>query len=247
MGILRGRKPKHVETEGDAVDTSPPLALAREDSAHDTTTPSSGNADSSVADARHEGDLEAGADASWVRLGADALWAGVLPDHALGTLPGAEEDSEPQAGASEQVSSEIPVDAVQVGEQARESGADALDIASSRAQEPGTPEFRILCGATTPSDIRRRFGWKTDKELAEAYEIATQERARAEETGEQQELAYWDALVEASVKEAVDRPAFGEVDEWDEEHGRREKRQTAKRLQALADAREAMRRANEST
>lgn len=204
MGILRSQRPNETE----------PLARREASDAAPIPHP---EADSS--------------EASWVRLGAEGLWAGMLPDDALGALPGSAEEPEHE----EDREPELP-----------QSGAGDNAHALSRPQEPGTPEFRILCGARTPDDIRRRFGWKTDKELSECYEIALEELARAKSNGDRADSAYWDALVDASVKEAVHRPNFGELTEWEEADGRREKRESIRRLNILARAREEMLRADAS-
>jgi hypothetical protein len=219
MGLRRSRKTKDSPTEGEDVTTKPPLALAP---------------DGEEPDAARENAPETSVDDTWVRLGADALWAGVLPDDALGALPDAE-DVAPPVPAKRARPAE-PEPALHEGPpQARPSGPDVPGAAASRVQEPGSPEFRILSGAKTPEDIRRRFGWKTDVELAEAYEIALQERSRATDSDQ----AFWDALVEMAVTEAANRPTFGEVNEWEHEHDRREQRLNAKRFQALAKARDA--------
>jgi hypothetical protein len=213
MGLLRSRKTKDSPTEGEDVTRNPPLALAP---------------DGEEPDAAREDAPEPSVDDTWVRLGADALWAGVLPDEALGALPDAE-DVPPQTPAKQQ-KPQLPA-----RPQPRSPGDDPLGAAAARVQEPGSPEFRILSGAKTPEDIRRRFGWKTDVELAEAYEMALQERSRATDSDQ----AFWDALVEMAVTEAANRPTFGAVDEWEHEHDRREQRLNAKRFQALAKARDA--------
>jgi hypothetical protein len=226
MGLLRSRKPKDSATDGEDVKATPSLALAPEEDGEP--------------DAAREEPAEAEADSSsWVRLGGDALWAGVLPDDALGSLPSGE-DSKPPTPADPQ----RPATDASPKPQAAAPGTDPLALAASRVQEPGSADFRILCGATTPNEIRRRFGWKTDTELAESYEIALQERGRA---GDDAEVAYWNALVEASLSEAADRPTFGEPIEWEEEDDRREKRESARRLKALADARDALLRTRESS
>jgi hypothetical protein len=188
---------------------------------------------SKPSEAKPVADREAASpEASWVRLGAEGLWAGVLPDDALGSLPvpaEVEEDRKPTEREPETTHSD----------------GDEVEHALSRPQEPGTPEFRILCGARTPNDIRRRFGWKTDKELSECYEIALEEQARATGDGDRAEIVYWDALVRASVQEAVNRPNFGELTEWEAADGRREKRESLRRLNILAKAREDALRAGE--
>ena len=44
-----------------------------------------------------------------------------------------------------------------------------LQLAIARAQLPGTTEFRVLGPVRSPADIRRRFAWKTDDELATCF------------------------------------------------------------------------------
>jgi hypothetical protein len=222
MGLLRSRKPKDAANEGDDVKQSR-LALAPEGKG--------------APDAAPEETREANAEPTWVRLGGDALWAGVLPDDALASLPSSQETG-PEVPANEEAPASSPDQA---------AAADALALAATRPQEPGSPDFRILCGATTTAEIWRRFSWKTDKELAEAYEIALQERGQADGSGDAALFAYWDALVAAAVTEAANRSTFGELNEWEEEEDRREQRQTAKRLEALAKARESLRRSNSSS
>jgi hypothetical protein len=181
-------------------------------------------------------------EASWVRLGSQSLWAGMLPDDALGTLPGLENDAPVNPPRSQEAAS-LESGSSRLGAadaETLQSGADPLELGVSRAQEPGTAEFRILSGARTSSEIRRRFEWKTDKELAEAYEIGSEELAKAKATGRHPEVAYWTALVDTSVKEAASRPTFGELTEWEEAGGRREKRESIKRLNALAKARQGL-------
>src|SRR4051812_17776328 len=80
MGLLRSRKTKDPPTEGEDVTTNPPLALAP---------------DGEEPDAAREDASEPSVDDTWVRLGADALWAGVLPDEALGALPDADDVAPP--------------------------------------------------------------------------------------------------------------------------------------------------------
>jgi hypothetical protein len=235
MGLLRSRKPKEAATEGDDVTTSPPLALAPE--GDEEPTPAG------------QQSRQANADSTWVRLGSDVLWAGVLPDEALASLPSLEDPpAKAPTSAETRLESKTPAKPQTPATPPRPTtGADPLELAASRTQEPGGPDFRILCGATTPSEIRRRFSWKTDKELAEAYEIALHERKRVAGTGDEADLAYWDALAETSVKEAASRPTFGELNEWEEEHDRREQRESARRLEALAKAREALLQSNRSS
>ena len=224
MGLLRSRKPKDAATESDDVTQDSPLALAPD-------------GDGMAEPVREEPD-EPTTDPTWVRLGGDALWAGVLPDDALASLPSAKEpDTDTRADQPEAPADPDPA----------ASDADPLRLAASRPQEPGSPEFRILCGAKSPDDVRRRFSWKTDRELAEAYELALEERNRVDGAGDSALLAYWDALVEASVTEAAARPAFGEVQEWDADEDRREQRQSARRIEALAKARNALLRSNRSS
>jgi hypothetical protein len=178
---------------------------------------------------------EAETDPTWVRLGGDALWAGVLPDDALASLPSVDE------------SDAVPPQPPSNPDPALPAGDDPLAFAASRRQEPGSPEFRILCGATAPADIRRRFGWKTDVELAEAYELALQERQGLDGSGDSELRAYWDALVDTAVSEAANRPSYGELNEWEEEEDPREQRRNAKRLDALSKARDERLRSTRSS
>jgi HEAT repeat protein len=114
-----------------------------------------------------------------------------------------------------------------------------LQLAIARAQLPGTTEFRVLGPVRSPADIRRRFAWKTDDELATCFAIATEARTRTTMDGSEAEAAYWKVLVRVAVSEAATRPDFGNFAERDEEGGRRERRLREKRLRALADARQA--------
>src|SRR3954470_14030609 len=90
MGLLRSSKTKDPANDADEVTTNPPLALAPD-----------GDEPAATSDEVAEPSV----DGTWVRLGADALWAGVLPDEALGSLPDAE-DVAPPARAKQERSAE---------------------------------------------------------------------------------------------------------------------------------------------
>ena len=103
--------------------------------------------------------------------------------------------------------------------------------AVARAQEEGAAALGPLGAEGQADEARRRVAGKTDEELAESYEIAVEARARAEKSGNEKEVGYWELLVQAAVREAVNRPAFGEVGD-DESIGRREKKQSRQEAQA---------------
>ena len=119
-----------------------------------------------------------------------------------------------------------------------------LLLAVLRAQVPGSREFEILGSARSAADIRNLFARKTDEELATSFAIAAKARAKARTKGNAAEAAYWDLLVQASVKEAATRPDFGELTKLGVGRGRRKRRVLAKRLMGLADARQAALAAN---
>jgi hypothetical protein len=216
MGILGSRKPQASPRDEGGPDPSPPVLHAYDGARRD--------------DAAAETPDTSNREISWVRVGDEALWVGVLADDAFETAPDAEE--KPAA------SDVAPLPAPAVSQPDPPNDADGLDAAATLAQQPGSLEFRVLCGARAPEDIRRRFSWKTDQELAESYEIAVNEHSRAERSGQEREARFWDALVRTAVQEAVSRPAFGELDEWDAPDDRREQRLIEKQLDALARVRE---------
>lgn len=80
-------------------------------------------------------------------------------------------------------------------------------------------------------DARRHVAGKPDLELAELYEIST-ERSKSDPEAD---AAYWVALAEAVVEEAVVRPAFGEVP--NSSAGRRAGRRHRKAVAPLVRAR----------
>lgn len=89
--------------------------------------------------------------------------------------------------------------------------------------------------STLDESARARVSRKTDRELADLYQVST-ERAAGEDDDEHQ--VYWGALVRAIVREAVSRPGFGRADSEYQPGGFKERRRQAKRLKALSDARE---------
>jgi hypothetical protein len=157
--------------------------------------------------------------------------------------PEAAEESaagEPEPEVADQAETEEPVagnGAEAAAEPTSGGGAGDLQAAISRAQEQGAAALGF--GAPDQAeDAQRRVAGKTDDELAESYEIAVEARARAEKSGSEEEVGYWELLVQAAVKEAVGRPTFGEPGPEDESLSRRERRKKARRLKGLSQARE---------
>ena len=90
---------------------------------------------------------------------------------------------------------------------------------------------------TLDEDARAHVSRKTDGELADAYRIARVSTERAFDEDNDDQKAYWSALMRATVHEAASRPDFGQA-QGDAPGGRREKKRRAKLLKALSDARE---------
>jgi hypothetical protein len=244
MSLLKGRKSKEAETQDEGVKHSPPLAPAADEEL--------------VQDGPNEGAPRPNEEAGWVRLGGDALWVGALPDdlsasgdlgsRADATTEQSAAPAEPPRTAAQEPSVQPdtpPPPEMPVRTEPGKASGHPLELAAARTPDVGTPEFRILSGATTPDEIGRRFSWKTDYELAGSYELALQESKHAAK--DDAELAYWEAIAEALVAEAASRPTFGELNEWEDAEDGRERRQKAKRLQALATARDALLRSNSSS
>jgi HEAT repeat protein len=145
---------------------------------------------------------------------------------------------EPWAAGSESDAARVDSGQVEGGDAESDWVGGDLRLAIVRAQMPGSPEFRILGSARSAADVRKRFAWKTDEELATSFAIAAEAQARAQKDGSEADATYWELLVQAAVKEAATRPAFGELTDLGG-RGRRERRLLAKRLAALADARQA--------
>jgi hypothetical protein len=150
--------------------------------------------------------------------------------------PQAEEEEPAEEAAGEQ---EAAKEQAAAGAESAESSDNALEAAISRAQAQGASGAPTQFSAQSHADdARRRVAGKGDEELAEAYEIAVEARAKAESSGNPDEVDYWEMLARAAVAEAVDRPTFGQVDDGEAAIGRREKRRRAKKLKSLTAARE---------
>lgn len=163
-----------------------------------------------------------------------------LPDAEPDPSP-TQEPSDPPAGAT----AETGDDEAQADEEGEPYGEDPL------ADEP-LPDRSSLedaldresRGAGTDSselelEAQRRVQTSSDVQLAELHTIA---ESRAGKDGDE-EAAYWRALVDATVQEAISRPEFG-TRAPDENLGRRAKKKRAASLKPLQKAREDALRAN---
>lgn len=126
---------------------------------------------------------------------------------------------------------------------AETAGDTAASGASTEGGEaPPEPHGDLalaLSGTATPGgaldeDARSRVAAKSDLELAELHQIATQRAAK----GGEEEVGYWSALAGATVKEAASRPEFGASPPDPESGGRRAKKRRAKLLKPLMSARD---------
>ena len=147
-----------------------------------------------------------------------------------------EHEAEEQPVEEPVVAFEEPVEAPEDPEP-EDLDVGEFGLALLRARIPGTVEARLLGSARSAAQIRTRFAWKTDDELAEAFELTVEARAAAERTSSEEEARYWEALVRTTVEEASGRPNFGEQVDAEETVGRREKKRRAKRIKSLAQAR----------
>jgi hypothetical protein len=147
----------------------------------------------------------------------------------------------PEVGAEEATEEGADEEAAEAANDAApaEPGAGALEAAITRAKERGASGASVQFGGERhDDDARRRVAGKADEELAEAYEIAVEARAKAEQSGNAEEVEYWGMLVRAAVADAVDRPSFGELSDGEQPLGRRQRRRREKKLKSLALARE---------
>lgn len=84
-------------------------------------------------------------------------------------------------------------------------------------------------------EARRRVTEKNDLELGELYGISA---TRADESSNDEEHAYWTALVRAIVEESAVRPDFGQTPQGESSGGRLAERRRSKTLKPLMEARQ---------
>lgn len=107
--------------------------------------------------------------------------------------------------------------------------------------EPPAAEPAALPAAVASDldeEARSRVAAKSDLELAELHQIASGRAGK----GSDDQRAYWQALVSATIAEAAKRETFGEQPDGENPRGRWAKKRRAKALQPLVAAREAARR-----